>query len=150
MAYPTGSGSEVLRRGAINAQGNSATAFTFDGSHITTGQVGATVPANHIITLLSMSFTEVGGEDELLYMIINDGPNDIYNLPAQPLAPNASLMHKKTFLCVALWGTTPVRLTSTNSAKTASPFRHLAASSQTYMKLELHLQSCLKRSQMQT
>ena len=65
MAYPTGSGSEVLRRGAINAQGNSATAFTFDGSHITTGQVGATVPANHIIIMLTIIWCEMAGNNEV-------------------------------------------------------------------------------------
>lgn len=72
MAYPTGSGSEVLRRGAINAQGNSATAFTFDGSHITTGQVGATVPANHIITILSIVICEQSNATRNFTIYINN------------------------------------------------------------------------------
>ena len=73
MAYPTGSGSEVLRRGAINAQGNSATAFTFDGSHITTGQTAATVPANHIITILSIIITEQSNSTRNFTIYINNG-----------------------------------------------------------------------------
>ena len=73
MAYPTGSGSEVLRRGAINAQGTSATAFTFDGSHITTGQVGATVPANHIITILSIVICEQSNATRNFTIYINNG-----------------------------------------------------------------------------
>ena len=73
MAYPTGSGSEVLRRGAINAQGNSATAFTFDGSHITTGQTAATVAANHIITILSIVICEQANATKNFTIYINNG-----------------------------------------------------------------------------
>ena len=93
MAIPSGSGTEVLCRGTAHALSNAATALRFDRNPVSAvGTKTVTVPANHIITLLSMSFTEVGGADELLYMIINDGTNDIYNLHAQPLATNATFM----------------------------------------------------------
>ena len=58
MAYPTGSGSEILRRGSINSQVTAETAFRFDGTDPTTGTTSYTVPANHIITMLSITFCE--------------------------------------------------------------------------------------------
>ena len=58
MAYPTGSGSEILRRGIISPQSNSATAFRFDGTSPTVGTASYTVPALHIITM-SVSYTHL-------------------------------------------------------------------------------------------
>jgi len=55
MAYPTGSGSEILRRGAIAAQNDTATSFKFDGTHPSTGTSSDTVPSLHIITMLSIT-----------------------------------------------------------------------------------------------
>ena len=58
MAYPSGSGSEILRRGAIHNQVNTATAFKFDGTSPTTGTNSYVVPAHHIITILNISFSD--------------------------------------------------------------------------------------------
>ena len=59
MAYPSGSGSEILRRGAIHAQaGGNTTAFTWDGTSPTMGTDTYTVPTNHIITLLTIVVTD--------------------------------------------------------------------------------------------
>ena len=59
MAYPTGSGSEILRRGAIHAQaGGNTSAFKFDGTSPTMGTDTYTVPTNHIITMLTIVITD--------------------------------------------------------------------------------------------
>ena len=60
MAYPSGSGSERLMRGTIHAQGSTETAFKFDGTSPTVGTASYTVPTNHIITILSITWTELG------------------------------------------------------------------------------------------
>ena len=58
MAYPIGSGSEILRRGAILAQaGGNTTALKWDGTSPTMGTDTYTVPTNHIITLLTIVVT---------------------------------------------------------------------------------------------
>ena len=57
MAYPTGSGSEILRRSAIHNQVDDATSFRFDGTGPTTGTETYAVPANHIITILNVTFS---------------------------------------------------------------------------------------------
>ena len=58
MSYPTGSGSEILRRGVISPQTNVATAFRFDGTSPTVGTASYTVPALHIITMLNIILCE--------------------------------------------------------------------------------------------
>ena len=64
MAYPTGSGSERLQRGTVNGLNNNTTALLFNGANNTTvNQETNTVPANHIITLLTVSFTEIEGNN---------------------------------------------------------------------------------------
>mgnify|MGYP003322268640 FL=1 len=59
MAYPTGSGSERLHRGMMDNQATSATAFTWGGTQPTVGNASATVPAHHIITLLTILVCEM-------------------------------------------------------------------------------------------
>ena len=63
MAYPTGSGSEILRRGGIHNQANDITAFRWNGTHPTTGDETYAVPANHIITLLNFSVCEMADQN---------------------------------------------------------------------------------------
>ena len=60
MAIPTQatSGSEVLRRGSIDALSNTETAFKFDGTSPTMGTDTYTVPTNHIITMLTIVITD--------------------------------------------------------------------------------------------
>ena len=59
MAYPTGSGSEIIRRGAIHNQVAADTNFRFDGTSPTTGTTSYTVPTNHIITMLNISICDM-------------------------------------------------------------------------------------------
>ena len=64
MAYPTGSGSEILRRGKWQAQTDTATAFKFDGTDPSVGTSSYTVPALHIITILNIIVCEQAGNPE--------------------------------------------------------------------------------------
>ena len=69
MAIPgSGDGQEVLRRGGINNQTNNPTAFAFDGTSPTMGDETETVPANHIVTILSIIWCEQGSAHELIYL----------------------------------------------------------------------------------
>ena len=78
MAYPTGSGSEQLYNGTINALSNAATAMFFDGAvNSTVGTNSHTVPALHIVTLLNIIITEQGNAAEGIYLYANDGTSDI-------------------------------------------------------------------------
>ena len=63
MAYPSGSGSEILRRGAIHNQVATTTSFRFDGTSPTTGTSSYDVPANHIISLINFSVTEMANQN---------------------------------------------------------------------------------------
>ena len=56
MALPTGSGSEILRRGLVDAQSTSETTLLFTGAKTAAGASGNTVPALHIISMINMSF----------------------------------------------------------------------------------------------
>ena len=85
MAYPTGSGSERLMRGGINAQSDTQTAFKFDGTSPTTGTSSYTVPATHIITLLSVTICEQGNASETINMSAQDGTNNIVLLQGQSI-----------------------------------------------------------------
>tara|TARA_R110000824_G_C14779641_1_gene631830 strand:+ start:132 stop:518 length:387 start_codon:yes stop_codon:yes gene_type:complete len=78
MGYPTGSGSEILARTTINAQSNTETSFRWDGTMATTGTNSYTVPALHIITVISVTACEAAGAaGELINLTMNDGSNDI-------------------------------------------------------------------------
>ncbi len=73
MAYPSGSGSEILRRGAIHAQaGGNTTAFTWDGTSPTMGTDTYTVPTNHIITVLTIVITDQTNTAKYFNLWAND------------------------------------------------------------------------------
>ena len=93
MAYPTGSGSEILYRGTIHNQSNTATAFRWDKTNPTTGTSTYTVPALHIISILTISITEVDGNNENFDMLLNDGTNNIYLLQDVELAGDATFIY---------------------------------------------------------
>ena len=83
MTIPSGGGSEVLKRGAID--GNATwTTIRWDqpitaSGNTATGTVA--VPANCIVTILSMSFTSGTGSDSALAMKGEiDGSSGIYYL----------------------------------------------------------------------
>ncbi len=101
MAIPTGSGTEVLRRGSITSQSSDATSFKWDGTNPTLGTDTDVVPANHIITVLSMTFTEVGGSsDELLNAKLHNGTAVIWLLLQQPLGPRATFIFSDKIVLV--------------------------------------------------
>ena len=54
MAYPSGSGTEVIRILNINSQSSDATSFRFDGTDPTVGTESYAVPTNVIITILNI------------------------------------------------------------------------------------------------
>ena len=83
MAYPTGSGSEILRRGAIHNQVNADTSFKFDGTSPTTGTSSYTVPAHHIITVLNISFEDQSNSSKVFQLLCVAGGvniNLLYNV----------------------------------------------------------------------
>jgi hypothetical protein len=91
MAIPTGSGTEVLRRGAVITQSSDVTSFKFDGTNPTTGTETYAVPANHIITIISIIICEAGGQIETVTISIDDGTNPYVRILEQlPLAAKAT------------------------------------------------------------
>lgn len=70
MAIPAQSlsGTEVLRRECIKSQSTDTTAFRFDTLHPTTGDETYTVPALHIITMVSIIICETAGNGEQFHM----------------------------------------------------------------------------------
>ena len=90
MAIPTQatSGTEVLRRGSVNAQSNTDTTLKFDNTATTTaGHQSSSVPANHIVTVLNVIFNEQGNQsNELLTMWVEGvHASGIYILQSQPI-----------------------------------------------------------------
>ena len=86
MAIPSGTGTEVLRRGFINTQQTDVTAFLWNGSNPTLGNETYTVPANVIITLISFFVCETAGNAETFSVYLYDGASNIQWLQNQALA----------------------------------------------------------------
>ena len=100
MAYPTGSGSEILARTTIHAQSDTATAFRFDGTMATTGTSTYTVPALHIITVLSVIATDQGSASELINMYMNDGSNNISIISSQAIGSLGTFVWNDKFVLI--------------------------------------------------
>ena len=78
MAIPTGAGSEVLYRTTINTQAQTVTAFRWDKTNATTGTssgTGYVVPADHIITVLSIVINNNSTTARQMDLYVNDGAN---------------------------------------------------------------------------
>jgi hypothetical protein len=87
MAIPGSSdGQEVLRRGFMHAQSTDSTSFKWDGTHPTVGTETDTVPAHHIITVLSIIWCDQGNAAELITMGITRNTNNHYILYQQEIA----------------------------------------------------------------
>ena len=97
MAIPSGSVTEVLRRGVIATQSSTATSFKFDGTNPSTGTSSYTVPANHIITMISIIVCEAAGQAETFDFQINDGTSNIALLEDQALAGKATFVWNDKF-----------------------------------------------------
>ena len=100
MAYPTGSGSEVLKRTYINALADAQTAFRWDGTPATLGTTTYTVPALHIITVLGVYFCDQSdGPDSISMMITaQEAGNNIYLFQSQPIAGKATFVWNDKFV----------------------------------------------------
>ena len=99
MAIPaSGDGQEVLRRGVIATQSSTAwTSFVFTGSSPTTGTNSYTVPANHIITMLSIIWCEAGGAVESFHLNTSTG----YLLRGQALAAYGTFVWTERYVLPA-------------------------------------------------
>ena len=99
MAIPaSGDGQEVLRRGAIVTQASTDwTSFVFDGGSPTTGTNSYTVPANHIITMLSIIWCDTNGTDEVFHLNTGSG----YLLYNQLLRANGTFIWTERYVVPA-------------------------------------------------
>ena len=100
MAYPTGTGTEVLKRTTIHAQSSTGTSFRWDGTMATTGTSSYTVTALHIITVLSVTANETLGAAEVIYLFMVDGANNIKLLIAQDLAAYDTFVWNDKFVLI--------------------------------------------------
>tara|TARA_Y100000034_G_C6652841_1_gene285825 strand:+ start:221 stop:613 length:393 start_codon:yes stop_codon:yes gene_type:complete len=116
MAIPLGtlSGTEVLRRGCINAQSSSRTDLKFDGTLVTTGQSGNVVPANHIIIMMNIIFVERGNQtNDTISMWAEEGGVLIQLLQSQPFGAYETFVWNERF---ALVGGMSLRIASDAAA----------------------------------
>ena len=99
MAYPTGTGTEVLKRTTIHAQSNTASSFRWDGTMATTGTSSYTVTALHIITVLSIIVYEAAGVAEVISMYMYDGANNI-NMLLQSIGSQETFVWNDRFVLI--------------------------------------------------
>ena len=83
MAIPSGSGTEVLRNGGWSRQSTDVTSFDFAAGNPSVGDETDTVPANHIITVLSIIWCEGANNAEIINLY---GVNGAYILKKQDIA----------------------------------------------------------------
>ncbi len=74
MAIPSGSGTEIIKTATLHAMSNTVS----DVFGSTVAATSTPVPANHIYIVLSMTFQEMGGAAEHLFLYVNNGSSDIY------------------------------------------------------------------------
>ena len=98
MAIPSGSGTEVVKRTSIHAQGNTATAFRWDGTMATTGTSTYAVPTNHIIIVLSIFVTDQGGATKVAHLHQNDGANNHYLMQSQSIPGHGTFILNDKFV----------------------------------------------------
>lgn len=102
MGIPSGSGTEILKRTNITAQSNTETAFRWDGTQATTGTSSYTVPANHIITVLSVIISNEGSDTELVLMKANVATlGDCFLLQEQSIATKETFVFSDKFVLAA-------------------------------------------------
>ena len=97
MAIPTGSGTEVLRSGMWNTQSTDVTSFDFSAGNPTLGDETDTVPANHIITMLSIIWCETANAAEVFHLNDNSG----YILVSQPLSARGTFIWAERYVVPA-------------------------------------------------
>ena len=101
MALPTGSGSEILRRGIVDVQSTTETSLLFTGAKTAAAASGNTVPALHIITMLNMSFCNTTASSMTLSMwVYGDSVYSTY-FSAQTIASNSTFVWNDRFVLQA-------------------------------------------------
>lgn len=87
MAIPSGSGTEVLKRHYVHALSNTETALI-------------TGVANHIYTVLSVVWTELGDATEAVHMYIGHdaGATDIYLMSSQSITSEQTFVWNDKFV----------------------------------------------------
>tara|TARA_Y100000310_G_scaffold48094_1_gene44639 strand:+ start:162 stop:548 length:387 start_codon:yes stop_codon:yes gene_type:complete len=101
MAYPTGSGSEVLKRTSIYSQQNTQTAARWDGTTATTGTNTYAVPALHIITVLNIIWSERGSSSVNKGMMwLNDGVNNLYYFTAEAIPEESTFIWNEKIVLI--------------------------------------------------
>ena len=100
MAYPTGSGSECLFRGAINSQADDPTAFRWDRTNPTLGTETYVVPALHIITLLSVTICDQANAAGVVQLYLHDGTSEIWLLEDLALATDETFVFNDKIVLV--------------------------------------------------
>ena len=98
MAIPSGSGTEVIKRALINNQSNDPTAFRWDGTAPSVGDETYTVPANHIITVLSVIFCEQNNTAETISLYMHDGTNNHQIMQYQDLPAYGTFVWNDKFV----------------------------------------------------
>jgi|TARA_R100001530_G_scaffold135440_1_gene112640 hypothetical protein len=100
MGIPTGTGSEVLYSGSIEAQSNTGTSFRWDKTNPTLGTSTYVVPANHLITLLNVIFCEVAGNAAQVYLWLYNGSSTINILREQDLPAKGTFVFNDKIIAV--------------------------------------------------
>ena len=101
MAYPTGSGSEILARTTIDALLNTPTALRWDGTPATPGTSTYEVPALHIITVLNISVTEQASNASQGFSLwIYNGTSDVYFLNSQSLPSTSTFVFSEKIVLI--------------------------------------------------
>ena len=73
MAIPSGSGTETLRNGGWSTQSTDVTSFDFSAGNPSLGDETDTVPANHIITVVLITWCETNEAAEQIHLWYRDG-----------------------------------------------------------------------------
>ena len=102
MAIPAQSvsGSEVLRRENIESLSSTTTAFRFDTQHPATGTSSYTVPALHIITILSIFICEQANVAETFTLWVVSNTNEMKLLQLQPLGARETFVWNDRFTLI--------------------------------------------------
>mgnify|MGYP003142355813 CR=1 FL=1 len=101
MAIPSGGGTEVLSSTYIHGLSNTTTTFRWDGTPATTGTGTYVVPDHHIITVLSIVFTEMSDNAETVTVSIFDGSQYIHLLNSQDIPAKGTFIWNDKFVVKA-------------------------------------------------
>ena len=98
MAIPSGSGTEVLKRTTIHASSDATTAFRWDGTMASVGTSSYTVPANHIITVLSIIVNDQGNAIDNTSMYLYNGADNIYIVEGEEIPAYGTFIWNDKFI----------------------------------------------------